>query len=415
MAGGCYTFAMRGLRAFGRLAYLVVAGWAWSGRLAAATEPAGTYLVAPFQNVSGDRTLDWIGEAISETATDSLAEAGVFVISRGELAEGFSAAGVRNPGKLSRGSLIRIAERLDVSVVVLGQFEFVPPEDPKSGRTSGQLRIQARLVRPGSVEQSAALSLTGKLGDLARILNELCYELTAQAVPESAGGRDAYLAAHPVVRVETLEAYVRGLQAPAGAAKTRYFASAAKLDPGFGKAALELGLIAYRGGQYGQAAGWLAQVPVTIRRGREGLFFLGLARYRSGDFAGAQAAFERLSRDVPLNEVWNNLGVSLSRIGHQDAEEALRKAREGDANDADYAFNLGYVLFKQGRFSEAAGQFRAGLRAAPDDSEIQGMLQRSELGAASGTVRTRAPERIKEVFNESAYWQLRALIGQPKQ
>jgi tetratricopeptide (TPR) repeat protein len=386
-----------------------------SGRLAGVTEPAGTYLVAPFQNVGGDRTLDWIGEAISETATDSLAEAGVFVVSRGELAEGFSASGVRNPGKLSRASLIRIAERLDADVVVLGQFEFVPREDAKSGRTAGQLRIQARLVRTGDVEQSATLSLTGTLGDLARILNELCYELIAQAAPKSAGSRDAYLAAHPVVRVETLEAYVRGLQAPPGAAKNRYFASAAKLEPGFGKAALELGLIAYRSGRYGEASSWLAQVPVTIRRGREALFFLGLARYGSGDFAGAQAAFERLSRDVPLNEVWNNLGVSLSRIGHQDAEEALRKAREGDPNDADYAFNLGYVLLRQGRFSEAAEQFRAGLQSAPDDSEILGMLQQSELGAAIGTLRTRAPERIKEVFNESAYWQLRALIGQPRQ
>ena len=114
--------------------------------------------------------------------------------------------------------------------------------------------------------------------------------------------------------------------------------------------------------------------------------------------------------DVPLNEVYNNLGAALSRRNDPRATDNFNKALEGDESDPDYWFNVGYSLWRRGQFTEAANKFRAVLDRTPADSEATIMLGRclKADGPRSGDPRSEGRERIKTAFEDSAYRQLQA-------
>jgi Flp pilus assembly protein TadD len=49
-----------------------------------------------------------------------------------------------------------------------------------------------------------------------------------------------------------------------------------------------------------------------------------------------------------------------------DAEKAFREAVSRDGKDAEYAYNLGLALARQGKKEEAASLFRRSLEIRPD-------------------------------------------------
>jgi tetratricopeptide (TPR) repeat protein len=128
------------------------------------------------------------------------------------------------------------------------------------------------------------------------------------------------------------------------------------------------------------------------------------------DFDGAIDQFRMVSAEVPLNEVYNNLGAALSRKNDLTASDNFRKALDGDESDPDYWFNLGYALWRQGHFTEAAQKFRATLDRSPSDQEATIMLGRclKSDGPRAGDARSEGRERIKTAFEDSAWRQLQA-------
>jgi tetratricopeptide (TPR) repeat protein len=187
------------------------------------------------------------------------------------------------------------------------------------------------------------------------------------------------------------------------------FALAARLDQGFSHPAFELGKLAWEKDDFRSAIQWFQKVkPVDAHR-REATFLLGLSKFYTGDYAGAEAAFATVAREVPLNEVLNNLGAAQSRRDSPDALANFLKALEGDAGDPDYHFNLGYAMWKQGKYEAAADSFRAVLDRDPEDSEAIAMLGKSLK--KSPYQRAGEPlERVKETYKESVYLQLKQAL-----
>ena len=146
---------------------------------------------------------------------------------------------------------------------------------------------------------------------------------------------------------------------------------------------------------------------------RDASFLLGLALYESGDFIGAQKAFQGVADVVPLSEVWNNLGAAESRRGLPQALDSFRKALEGDPGDPVYHFNVGYSLWKRGDFAAAAERFRAVLDRQPDDQFATLLLGMSlkHQGSRAGDARLETLERLKTNYEERAYWELKAVLA----
>ncbi|MGH9353220.1 MAG: tetratricopeptide repeat protein, partial [Terriglobia bacterium] len=84
------------------------------------------------------------------------------------------------------------------------------------------------------------------------------------------------------------------------------------------------------------------------------LFLAGVGNFFMGRYADAEKEFETLSKQMPLSEVWNDLGVLETRRGsYKEALGNFERAYRIDPEDADYSFNLGACYSGLGQYPEA--------------------------------------------------------------
>jgi predicted Zn-dependent protease len=115
--------------------------------------------------------------------------------------------------------------------------------------------------------------------------------------------------------------------------------------------------------------------------------------------------------------VYNDLAAAESRANIIPAAvDNFRKALDGDSSDPLYQFNLGYALWRAGSFTAAAERFHTVLDHDPNDAVAALLLERCEKrsGPRPGDSQTEGLERLKTNYEESAYWQLKAVLQPDK-
>jgi tetratricopeptide (TPR) repeat protein len=370
---------------------------------------ADTVLVLPFFNLSNSPNLDWIGESFAETIRESLAAQGVLALTREDRQEAFRRLSIRPYALLTRASVIKLAESLDAGRVIFGQYSLTSGAPP----SKGVLRISSRILDIKRIKQGPEISEMGALEDLASIETHLAWQAVQALAPKSAPSEEGFLNAHPPLRVDALENYTRGLLATSPEQKHRFFTQAARLDSRFSQPCFQLGRLHAQKKEYRSALTWLERVGRDDTHYFEAQFLLGICRYHTNDYKGAEAAFHLVSESVPLNEVFNDLGAAQSRQNEPQTVANFQKALDGDSADPDYHFNLGYALWKRGQFDAAADAFRATLDRKPGDSDATTMLGRclNKSGPRPGDPKTDGLERLKIDYEETAYRQLKAELG----
>ncbi|PYT18153.1 MAG: hypothetical protein DMG59_05310 [Acidobacteria bacterium] len=374
------------------------------------------FVSAPSSGVS-QTSLDWVGESIAETVRDALASRGIMTLDRDDILEAYNRLDLREHALLTRASVMKVGETLDAEQVIYGTFAFTPAPG-NAPETRGSLRVVARIVDLRRMKQSPEFIETTALEDLATLEAHLAWRALALLAPKRAPPESDFRTLRARIRLDAEENYVRGLLAAAPEDKEKYFMQAAVLDPRYARPCYQLGQIHYQRKEYREAADWLAKVGADDLHFREASFLLGLAQFQSGDYAGAQKAFQVVAATVPLSEVYNNLGAAESRRNLPQAVDDFRKALEGDATDPVYHFNLGYALWKKGDFAAAADRFRAVLDRSPEDQMATLLLGRclKKQGLRTGgeratDARLQELERIKTNYEERAYWQLKSMLA----
>jgi len=377
---------------------------------------AATYLVLPFFNLSKNPNLDWIGESLADSAREALSSEGLMALSRDERVQAYSRLSLRPYSLLTKASVIKIGEELDAEFVIFGQYDVKPVPDSAS-QSRGSLQITSRVIDLKHLKQGPEFREVGALEDLAGLQEHLAWQTLRYLKPSSAPSEAEFEQRHPAVRVDAVEYYTRGLLATNAEEKHRFFTQAAHLDAHYSLPDFQLGRLLWSKKEYASAADWFQKVPPGDVHFREATFFLGLCRYHTGDFAGAEAAFQAVAAVVPLSEVYNDLGAAESRANSiPGAVSNFRKALEGDKSDPLYQFNLGYALWRSGNFSAAAERFHTVLEHRPDDAIASLLLDRCEKqsGPRPGDSQTEGLERLKTNYEESAYWQLKAVLQPDK-
>jgi tetratricopeptide (TPR) repeat protein len=370
---------------------------------------ADTVLVVPFFNLSNTTNLDWIGESIAETIRESLNGHAVLALDREERQEGFRRLSIRPYALLTRASVIKLAESLDAGRVIFGQYSVTPGADS----SKGSLRITSRILDLKRIAQGPELNELGALEDLAAIETHLAWQALKALAPKTAPTEEAFRRSRPQLRVDAMENYIRGLVAGAPEQKHRFFTQAARLDARFSQPCFQLGRLYTAKKDYRVALGWLERVDRLDSHYFEAQFLLGICRYHTGDYAGAENSFRMVAEAVPLNEVFNNLGAAQSRRDAPQTIENFKKALDGDDSDPDYHFNIGYALWKRGQFEAAAESFRASLDRKPNDADATLMLGRclNKSAPRPNDPKRDGLERLKLNFEETAYRQLKAELG----
>ena len=375
---------------------------------------ADTVLVVPFFNDSGTPSLDWIGESVAEAVREAFASQGMIALSRDDREEAYRRLQFHAHVTLTLASVIRLGQSLDADQVIYGEFDL-KPGPPSGPKTRGTLSITAHVLDLKRAREGPKFSEVGALEDLAVLQRHLAWQTLALVAPDTAPAEADFDRRNPVVRADAIESYIRGLLAPAAEEKRKLFGTAVRLNPGFSQACFELGRLNFRGKDYRSAADWFQKVAPESVPFNEATFLLGLSRYYMGDFAGAETAFHQVAANVPLNEVLNDLGAAESRRNEASALENFQKALDGDTSDPVYQFNTGYALWKRGNYAAAAERFRAVLERDPDDNDAPVLLARclKQSGPRRGEPQTQGLERLKTDYEESAWFQLKALL-QPK-
>jgi tetratricopeptide (TPR) repeat protein len=380
--------------------------------------PNDTAAVLPFANSTTTANVDWIGVSISENLRDALSSRGLVTLGREDVQEAYRRLHLRDHALLTEASAMKAGEALDAEQVVFGTFEFLPAPAGTPGTSGGSLKIAARIVDRRQLRQSPEFAETGALEDLPALEAHLAWQALRLLAPRLAPEESEFRSLHPAIRLDAEENYIRGLMARQPEQREKYFTQAARLDARFIHPCFQLGLIHYQRKEYRQAAEWLQHAGPNDVEYHEASFFLGLALFQAGDYAGAQKALQTVAAAVPLSEVYNDLAASESRRNLPQAGDDFRKALEGDPNDPVYHFNLGYVLFKKGDFAAAADRFRAALDRNPEDQIATLLLGRCLKKQAlrsgdSADARLQNLERLKTNFEERAYRQLKSVINPP--
>lgn len=380
--------------------------------LSSAQEPGGaqqTLVVLPFENVSKAPGLEWVAESFPEVIGQRLVSDSLHVAGREERMYAFERLGLPSHLALSRATLYRIAEEMDVDYVVLGRYDF----DGREFTATAQLLQMKDLRLGGEVKQS------GPLVKLLETENALAWDVLRQIDHGLTLSRNDFIAAAPPVRVDALENYIRGLLSSRRQDRLRYFREAVRRHPEYWPAVLALGKTLFDARDFQPSGGWLTRIPKKDSLALEANFFLGLDHYFLGDYPRAEAAFRFVASRLPLTEVYNNLGVVIGRQGKGAALEYFQRAAATDPADADYLFNLAVALFREGQYGEAAARLRAVLALRPLDTDASDFLTIANITLEKGggpPAGFKLPlERIKSNYDESYYRQVALAIQKERE
>jgi tetratricopeptide (TPR) repeat protein len=366
---------------------------------------ARTMVVIPFENLSPTPGLEWLGESFPEAFHEQLNSPVLYVARREERLRACDRQGIPSGVHPSRATLYRLAEQMDVDYAVLGSYKY---DGALLAATAQLLDMRAQKLLPAATE-------SGALADLANLQSALAWDLLRQIRSDFSESKEKYIASVAPVRLDAQENYVRGMLAATADEKVQHYHEAARLNPDYAQAWLELGKTYYAQRDYEPAISALSQIKPSSPVAREANFYLGLAAYAHGDFAKSDSAFEFVAARLPLAEVYNNLGVVAARRNQKKAADYFARAIQDDPSDADYHFNLGVTLSQTGDRSGAARELRAALDHRPNDTDAKMLLDSLVPPAGSivpASSSSKAPiERIKYNYEEDTFRQMTTQMG----
>jgi len=350
-------------------------------------------LVLPFENRSGQTSLDWVGEAFPVIMNQRLAASGYMPLTRDDRMYAMDHLGLPENFKPTHATTLRIAQTLGADYVIFGSFKSA---DGRINATAQTLDVKALRLLP-EMEDSTPMQ---RLMDLA---NAMAWKMAMQLDPHLNVAEETFVAASAGLRLDAFEMYVRGVMAAQSDESIADLVKSVQLAPEFALAELALGKAYFATENYSQAAQTLAQVPRKDPRSLEAGFYAGLADLYLGHYPQAQQSFDFVAGRLPLPEVVNNEGVAESRAG-KNAVAFYTRAMAADPGNEDYVYNLAVTLRRNGDKKNSLEQVQAALKLKPGDADAVA-LKNSLTAAAASTDSFQPLERIERTWQEASYRQ----------
>src|SRR5271157_6200008 len=333
----------------------------------------GIYLVFPFENVAAAARLDWLGEGLEELTIQRLSAAGQQVYSHGGRLNEMDLYGLPATAKISRATMLHIAQEMDADFVVYGNFT-------SDGKT---LTVNARVLRVNPAALLPVVQETGALESLMDLHTHLAWRLLKSCDSRYPLGLPEFSRLQRPLQLAAFEQYIRGLLANDDEVRLRDLKEAARLEPDWPDPAFVLGQIYFARNDCNSALPWFAKVPAAHERSVEANFSVGVCRLRMGQPEKAEEVFASLQEDLRHNlvsgadlpEILNNLALAHARLGDvAAARSALSRAADIDPDGDDYPFNLGLLALRAKDLAAAATHFREAVHREPDNPEDRAFL-----------------------------------------
>ncbi|HKV24263.1 MAG TPA: tetratricopeptide repeat protein [Candidatus Acidoferrum sp.] len=368
---------------------------------AASSALQGVYLVFPFENAGASPSLDWLGEGFEELTIQRLAAAGEQVYSHEGRTEELDRAGFPPTAKLSRASMLRIAQNMDADFVIFGRFT-------SDGKT---LTVEGRVLRLSPIRMLPAVRETGPLDSLMELQLKLLWNLLRENDPSYHQAQEEFSRAQRPLRLDAFEHYVRGLRANDDDARLRDLREAARLEPEWPDPDYAIGDVYYARRDCNSALPWFARIPRTHDRYPEAIFETGVCHLLMNQSEQAETAFTalqdflrgRVSNGTDLPEILNDLALARAREGKlTPAITDLQRAADEDPEADDYSFNLGLLSYAAKDYSKAADYFRDASGREPDNPDNRAMLILSLEKSGNQTEADEERDTASETFGPDA-------------
>ncbi len=357
-------------------------------------------LVLPFENRSGNPSLNWVGDSFPDTLDHRLNTAGFLTISRDDRVFAYNHLGLPPGFRPSRATSIRIAQQLDANFVIVGSFTVA----------ANRINVQAQALSVDNLRLSPSVQDGADLAKLFDAENAVAWKVARAMDPHFSVAESTFVGASGNIPLPAFEDYIRGTDATSPPERLQRLKAAVNLTPDYAPALLALGKEQYTERDFEAAAATLSKVAPASPLALEAGFYLALARFNSANYAGAETAFVFVATHLPLPEVVNNEAVAQSRQG-KDAVALFQRASTADPSDEDYHYNLAVALFRKGDTASALREAEAALKLKPADNEAR-QLQVRLQSAAPGTQLTPDSaggftplERIRRTYSETSYRQ----------
>ena len=359
----------------------------------------GIFLVFPFENVGASPRLDWIGEGLEELSIQRLSVSGQQVYSHEGRLDEMDRYGLPSGAKLSRATMLHIAEEMDADYVVFGNFT----SDGKD------ITMNARVLRVSPVGLLPEITESGPLASLMDLHDSLVWKLLRNCDHAYPLKLAEFSKLQQPLSLGAFEQYIRGLLANDDESRLRDLKEAARLEPDWPEPAFAIGEVYFQRNDCTAAIPWFAKVPATHARRVEAIFATGVCWLRLGKPDKAEEVFNALEEDMHRNlltgadlpEILNNLALAQARQENfPPALTALGRARDIDPDEDDYPFNLGLLALAQKDLVTAGTHFSEAVEREPDNPEDLAFLiyTLDKLGKKSEvTAQKRAAE---EAFGE---------------
>jgi tetratricopeptide (TPR) repeat protein len=362
----------------------------------AGAQPAdGRILVMPFENVSHNAHIVWLGEAASVLLADDLNAMGTPAITRDERREAFERLQVPPAAALTDATVIRIGQLLRASRVVIGSLSM----------EGDDVVVRARSIILESAKLQADVTERGALPELFATFERVARKLAPSSSRTSADVERT----HPPVAA--FENYIKGLVAETPATAVAYLDAALKADPTFDRARIALWEVFDTQGEHAKALTAVNAVPAASPLVRRARFRLAVSQMNLKRYDEAYATFKALADARPTPALLNNLGVVQVRRGGTPttgvATYFFNKAVEADATEPDYCFNLGYAYWFEKDMQAAIYWLREALRRDPTDGDAHYVLGAALAAAGNGSDASREKELARRLSSAYADWDRR--------
>jgi tetratricopeptide (TPR) repeat protein len=355
-------------------------------------------LVMPFENAQRDSRIFWLSEGAAVLLTDDLSALGANAISREERQQAFERLQVPPAAVLTDATIIRIGQIVGAAKVILGTLQL----------DRDVLVVRARSVALESGRVTADVTTRGPLDDLLPTFERLARQITpsARSSPEIEGN-------NPTLTV--FENFIKGLLAETPATAINYLTTALKLQPTFDRARVALWDVYAEQSKHEKALAAVKPVPANSPWARRARFLAGLSEINLKKYDEAFATFQALADTQPTPTVLNNLGVAQLRRGVTSASAAsppaphfFTRAAEGDPDDPDYVFNLGYAYWQNHDLPAAIYWLRETVRRNPTDGNAHFVLGAALAASGHGSEAAREKELARRLSSMYAEGEKRA-------
>ncbi len=365
----------------------------------------GRILVMPFENTAHEGALVWLTEASAVLLADDLNALGAAAFTRDERRKAFERLQVPQSAALTDATVIRIAQLIGASDVVVGSLQA----------DNGVLTVRARTI---ALEAGRVTIDVTERGELFEVFERIAARAAPALKLNTAVAPSAGASRHPPLAV--FENYIKGLMAQTPATAVRFLLAALAGQPGFDPAKLALWEVYSEQGDPARALAALDSVKTDSVWSRRSRFLAGVSQIELKKYDDAFGSFSALTADAgtsptsptsPSAAALNNLGVVEMRRGATPqtgrATYYFTKAADADPGEPDYCFNLGYAYWEERNASAAQYWLREAVRRNPADGQAHFVLGAAFALSGNSGEAAREKELAKRLSSTFAQWDQR--------